>query len=166
MHKTSNVLDLDGLAKLLKVETIDHYDDYFIENCDNYCQCSEELQEKGECECGFEDERSRLYSTYVNAVENIAEHLLTEHGLLLVKDEKKHTYQIKPQKSWREACDKIRETINGVGYFFFGSVGEFLRSGPYTPKECVLSHIGWIKSWYEVYGDTNAQSRLDRAMRY
>ena len=161
---TFDTLDLDGVADLLKVDHMEVYDNFYIEN--NYCECSEELQGKGECNCGFDNRRNELYSKYVAAVEKIAEALLNEHGLMLVKDEEKHTYKIMPRLNWKDAANKIRETINGVGYFYFDNVGEFLRSGPYTARQATLTHLHWIKRWYDVYGDGSAQGRLDRALRY
>lgn len=44
-------------------------------------------------------------------------------------------------KRWEDAADKIRETINGVGYFTFYSLREFLESGPYTARQAALSHL-------------------------
>ena len=161
---TSNILDLDGLAGLLKVKTVMEYDDFFVENC--YCECSEELQNESKCECGFEDQRGQLYDKYVSAVESIAEKLLNEHGLTLIKNEKKFNYRIMPQQNWLDAAGKVMTTIEGYGMFGYnGRVKEFLRSGPYTAREAVLQHTHWLKEWYAVYCDGNAQDRLSRALR-
>ena len=162
----SNKIDLDQLAKLCGIKTtLADLDEGFCEN--NYCQCSEEMQNKGKCECGFEDERERLTSGYISDVERIAEDLLKEHGLKATRTKKYVCeYKIVPVESWEDAADRIRMTINGVGYFFFNTVREFMQSGPYTARSCVLNHLGWVKDYYSVYGDSNGQSRLDRALRY
>lgn len=167
----SNKIDLDQLAKLCGIKTtLADLDEGFCEN--NYCQCSEEMQDKGKCECGccecgFEDERERLTSKYISAVESIAEDLLKEHGLKATQAKKRVCeYKIVPVESWEDAADRIRMTINGVGYFFFTTVREFMQSGPYTARECTLRHLHWVKDYYSVYGDSNGQSRLDRALRY
>lgn len=161
---TSNKFSLDEIAKLLRCGTLEEYDDFFIEN--NYCQCEEEKQNQGKCDCGFEDERGRMAQTYIGAIENIAGDLLKEHGLKLVKSNSE--YRIVALESWEDASDKIRMTINGVGYFHFNTVKEFMQSGPYTARESVLQHLGWIKDYWDVYGYSkhHGQNRLEKAMRY
>jgi hypothetical protein len=53
----------------------------------------------------------------------------------------------------KKATRELSETVGGVGYFHFGSVKELTDSGPWTVREAVLGHLGWMKDWYEVYGE-------------
>jgi hypothetical protein len=73
--------------------------------------------------------------------------------------------QQEPAETWRDAAQAIMETINGVGPFRFRSLGEFLKSGPYSPCEAVMEHLHWIKRYPDVYGSHSARSIVDRAMR-
>jgi hypothetical protein len=57
------------------------------------------------------------------------------------------------------------EIVNGVGYFHFDNLKDFLDSGPYTPREAVLSHLHWLKDRAEVYGDVRPNLQYDRAVR-
>jgi hypothetical protein len=72
---------------------------------------------------------------------------------------------ISPRTSWNKSADKIRALINGVGMFYFASLGEFLRSGPYTAKEAVIGHIGLIKRYSDVYGETSPSRKMETMMR-
>ena len=55
--------------------------------------------------------------------------------------------------------------VNGVDYFHFGTLKEFLDSGPYSGREAVLNHIGYIPQWAEVYGDTDARRIYESHVR-
>jgi len=164
--RLSNYLTLDEVSELLGVETFDKWDDFYIENCDNYCQCSEELQNQGKCECGYEQGREDLFNRYTNAVDVLAESLLKEHGLKLVDTKKNWRKKLVPIVSWKDAANHIRMTINGYGMFEFKSVKEFMDSGPYTAYTVVLEHLHWMKKWYLVYGGFTARYQLERRMRY
>ena len=84
-------------------------------------------------------------SKYINAVEKVATKLYKEHNLVLTETKKDSLfYRITPEVSWKDSADCIRITINGIGMFGFSSVQESLRSGPYTPRQCVLSHLHHI----------------------
>lgn len=116
-------------------------------------------------EAGMEAERvgsDELYSQWEGAVESAARTLLEESGLDLVRVTQ-GTFKLVPEKSWRDAAGKILDTINGVGYFYFSSTQEFLDSGPYTPKEAVISHLHYITSRPEVYGTASAQQLYEQA---
>lgn len=115
------------------------------------------------------NEQDEQLAKLVRATEKAAETLLGYHDLLLVKtDSKKHgvRYEIKPKHNWHGSLRHIIETINGVGYFHFGSVGELLRSGPYTPKQAGIGHLGWVADYPQVYGESNAKNMVEREMRY
>lgn len=159
----TNVVSLDQLAKLVGAKTLEYYDEALLDN--DGCSCSEELQSQGKCECGFEDRREHLANVYIGALELIANRLLNEHGLRLADTKNSWDKKIVPMESWKDAADRIRHTINGYGMFEFGTLKEFLDSGPYTDRGAVLNHLHWIKTWYQVYGSPNAQGQLDRALR-
>jgi hypothetical protein len=69
-------------------------------------------------------------------------------------------YKIVPRTSWEAAARKIITTINGVGMFHFDSVRDFIEGGSCSgPKDAVLSHLGHLRSYPDVYG-TQSPSRL------
>lgn len=78
-------------------------------------------------------------------------------------DKRRYDFKIVPSNSWDDAANKIRETINGVGTFHFNNLREFLSSGPYTARQAVLSHLGYIKRYPDVYGGSGARQLYDRA---
>lgn len=170
MKHLDNKFDLNQIAKIISVkQSIEEFDDWFIEN--NYCECSEELQGQGKCECGFEDERDRYVGRYKNAIETVADNLLREHGLTLVPANKKHgdwEKKIVPLVSWKESCIKVLATIEGVGYFDWnGNVKEFVQTESCRSyKDCVISHIHWIKYWSEVYGGNSVEFQIEKLMKY
>jgi hypothetical protein len=166
-------LTIDQLAESIGVETPSDFLEknecylYAYDYAWKYAKDQGKTEE--ECEAiGSEEgerEEERVYKAYCNAVEKAASRLYGNHNLMLVEG-KNHTYTIKPKVSWKDAAAQVIETINGVGYFHFNGVGEFLRSGPYTPKEAVTSHLHWIKRYADVYGDTSAKYEIQRSMRY
>lgn len=161
MAALSDTMSLDGVAKLLSVQTLDDYDTWYIEN--NHCSCN--FDEVNECWCGFEDGRERATDNYLLAVESVATELFKEHGLTLEKKSATMEYKITPIKSWDDAANNIRETINGVGYFEFKSLSDFLDSGPYDGRSATLSHLHYIPEWYRVYEGSTAKSVVERRMR-
>jgi hypothetical protein len=181
----SNLITFDYLCKLLDVKTIDeHFDGPFESSNANYAYSQAikegETEEKAE-EISNEiqmDEESEAWRKYRDAVESVAEQAFSEHGLTLLQLEgKPHhgwAYRIvlitsrNPDitNDWSKVADHIRHTINGVGYFGFDSLKEFLDSGPYTPRQAVFSHLHWIKDWFAVYEGGTAKSSLDSKLRY
>ena len=154
--KVSDILDQERLAKILGVITPED----FMEN----------IYSSGHFDS--EEEEQEAYKNYKNALESVGERLFGEHGLTLVeirggRGKKSYTrgWKVVPTESWSKAAASIVNTINGVGQFEFNSLREFLESGPYTERQAVLSHLGWIRDWPRVYGSGTAESMLDRAMR-
>lgn len=127
------------------------------------------LREGGTEEEAMEAEsvlRDEVYVSWVNAVESVAEKLFGEHNLDLDETRQdSHEFRVKPRKSWRDSANAIRETINGVGYFHFSSLKEFLDSGPYTARAAVLSHLHWVKRHPDVYGGSSPQRLYEQAWR-
>lgn len=112
--------------------------------------------------------RDELFGKWHDGVISAVGDLFAEHGLELTsasKGEYPFEYRVTPTTSWEDAALKIMTTINGVGQFEFNNLREFLDSGPYTPRQAVLSHLHWIKDWPEVYGERSARDRFDRAWR-
>ena len=120
-----------------------------------------------------QEAQDEIYRQWHTAVEYAATRLFEMHGLTLQpvaarrgpKTSTPYEYRVVPAKSWADAATKLIETINGVGYFEFGSLKEFLESGPYTAREAVLSHLGWIKDYPRVYGSDSARSLYEHSWR-
>ncbi len=123
-------------------------------------------------------ERDEAWGKYRNAVMSVADEVFGEHGLTLVpvppkgkrarKDwEERYAFdfRIEPVTSWSDAASKLLTTINGMGPFWWPNLRNFLSSGPYTAREAVLQHLGWIPDWYRVYGNGTASSAVDRSLR-
>lgn len=153
-------LDVSQLAKLLDLPSWEDIDEL---NMDYYWECVDRdasEEEAMEQEFAARDEVERQWR---NAVMHAAEQLLGEHGLELQGGT--WEYQLVPTVSWRDAANQIRQTINGVGYFHFGTLAEFLESGPYTAREAVLSHLGYVSRYPEVYGTSSARSLYEASWR-
>lgn len=131
---------------------------------------SEEEAEKvrEEAETTAQDE---IYGNWHSGVESAAEELFGVHDIALqpVRKTERHPYEYRVVpargKTWRDAADKIRQTINGMGPFWFKDLKEFLESGPYTPRQAVESHLGHVASYPEVYGTASAQHIFERSWR-
>jgi hypothetical protein len=124
---------------------------------------AEEIAQKAESE-----ERGEEYSKWHDAVVETADHVFGKVGIKLVPKSNARTpyeYKFVPQKSWKDSANEIREIINGVGYFHFDTLKEFLSSGPYTEREAVLYHLHHAMSYGEVYGDSSPKDIFDRNYR-
>lgn len=153
--KNSDKRSLDQLATMLGIETSDD----FIERAFRYDPGSEEAE-------------TEAYHNYHNALMHVAENLFELHGLILApvhfpRSDKRYPteFQIAPEKSWDVAARKLLTTINGVGDISFSSLKDFLDSGPYTARQAVLSHLGYIGRYPDVYGTPNAERQFERYLR-
>jgi hypothetical protein len=165
--KPSDKTTIAALATMFGLPDWDKIDDL---NQDHYWEMArgaegEEAQLEAEREA-----QDEVYAQWYDAVESTASKLFEEHGLELQpaagkNDKRPYELKIVPQKSWNDAADKVRETINGVGMFHFNNLREFLDSGPYTAREAVLGHLGAIKDYPAVYGGTGARQLYDNAWR-
>jgi hypothetical protein len=168
MRSLSNKITFDQLCKMFDVETMDDFQERLLEYDWFHCDV-DGCEHESETSCpglrGEQEAQDEAIKNYLQAVIAVAEKLFGEHDLLIVPDGNALEYKIVPKTSWKVSADKIRETINGVGYFSFSSVKEFCDSGPYTPRQAVLSHLGWISDWGAVYGDGSAKSMVERRMR-
>lgn len=174
--KLKSVISLDELCKLFKVETVEDFQDRIGGTMDScygavYSDAIMEGLTKGEAEERAQkaesDELDTVLSDYKNAVISVSERLFGEHHLILspMKSDTRR-YTITPKVSWDESASHIIETINGVGLFRFDSVKEFKKSGPYTGRQSVLSHLHWIASWCEVYGRGKASAMIENKLKY
>jgi hypothetical protein len=68
--------------------------------------------------------------------------------------------------TWKNIAQKVMETINGYGTFWFEDVQRFKDVGPFKSyKHAVLCHLHWTKDWPAVYGEASMRSVFDRAWR-
>ena len=174
--ETSDKINIDQLAKLFDLPP---YDDIEELNSDNIYDAGQSAYDEDEdaSETAREAAREKaewhaqaeIYGQWYDAVKSVASQLFEEHGLELTPtgkqgdDKRRYDFKIEPAKSWDEAANKIRETVNGVGYFHFNTLREFLDSGPYTARQAVLSHLEHIASYPAVYGSSSARSLYENA---
>lgn len=161
-------ITIDQLAKLFNLPDWDRIDEM---NQQNYWEMAKGADDE---EAAEQAAQTEVYNRWYDAVESTAEKLLAEHGLelLAMKHTRKvhanyrpHALKIIPTKSWDDAANRLRETINGVGDFHFDTLREFLDSGPYTARQAVLSHLGYIKRYPAVYGGLGANQMYEQAWR-
>jgi hypothetical protein len=159
---TSSKIDVDRIVKLFGLP---EWDDVDERNSDYYYQAASGAEDTDAAADAVRDE---LYGNWYDAVTGVAERLFGEHGLELDpvgKGKRPFEFKVVPKQNWNDAANKIRETINGVGYFHFNNLAEFLESGPYTAQQAVLSHLGSIADHPRVYGSGSARSMYDAAIR-
>lgn len=149
--------DIEELAKLFGLPSWKSVDEL---NSDYYFESAAGAENETEHDRAFEDAQNEVYAKWYDAVEHVANSLLEKHGLELQPirhprkrgDRRPFQMKIIPSRSWEDAADRIRETINGVGMFHFHNLREFLDSGPYTARQTVLTSIGQIRYYPEIYG--------------
>lgn len=181
LRMAKDSINIDEIAEMFELPTWEKLDemniDYFGDQrsfAEDYARKHGASEEEAEQE-GYkaeEEAQTDLFNKWHDAVMHAAEKLFGEHGLELqgkrVKGKRvsrPYDFKVVPKKSWSDAADKLRETINGVGYFHFNTLKEFLDSGPYTARDAALKHLHWIKDYPAVYGDTSAQRMYDSQMR-
>lgn len=167
--KQGDKINIDQLAKLFDLPDWERIDEI---NQQHYWEMSrgagDDEDAQLEAERAAQDE---VYGQWYDAVESAASKLFEEHGLELDPTGKqgtakrRHDFKIVPSNSWSDAANKIRETINGVGTFHFDNLREFLDSGPYTARQAVLSHLGYVKRYPAVYGGLGAHQMYEQAWR-
>lgn len=169
--RLSNVIAWDRLCQIFKLPTSEEYMDE-IDKWDFFYQAEGVSEE--EALAAEQEQRDEAYKRYEDAALWVFEDAFERHHLRLVPITKIHGgreyvagYRIRPKegKTWKDAAGALCTTINGVGYFYFGSVSELCRSGPWTVYETVLHHLGWIPDVYEVYEGSKAKGVWERRMR-
>jgi hypothetical protein len=162
--KPADVLTISELAKMFGLPEWDEVDEM---NQDYYWELARGSEDETEAESAAQHE---VYGQWYDAVEQVAAKLFGEHGLELgprnTKDsDRPYELRVTPKTTWNEAATKIISTINGVGYFHFSSLKEFLDSGPYTARQAVLEHLSYVRRAPEVYGDTSPRQLYERYFR-
>jgi hypothetical protein len=163
---------IDRLCTILGVETLSDWSDG-LDGCETYSHVYKEVLASGASESEAEeqagqaesDELGEATEKYRAAVLAVAERLFAEHRLTLVERADKWSYRVVPEKSWLDSLGAIVQTINGVGTFEFRNARELCESGPWTPRQAVLSHLGWIADWPDVYEGSKAKSLVERQLR-
>ena len=144
-----NIDTLEDIRFRATVEALREDEDLSQEDAEEIGMKAEEIASNG------------LFTEYINAATGAIENQLAEHFALdlteVVKKNRKkqplsYSYKITPLRTWRESLGLMLQTINGVGYERYSSVREFLDSGPYTEREAVLGHLGYLAQYGKVYG--------------
>jgi hypothetical protein len=162
--KQTTKIDVDQIVKMFGLPAWDDIDEL---NSHYYWESAKGAEDP---EAAEQEARDDLYGKWYDAVTGVAESLFGEHGLDLDpigkhKDKRPYYFKIVPKTDWKDAANKIRTTMGGVGYFDFNTLREFLDSGPYTATQAVLSHLGTIADYPRVYGSGSARTMYDSAMR-
>lgn len=173
MPKYSDKTNIDSLAKMFDIPDFtdleDRNMDYFWEQCKHAGDDADDDEQREAAILKCEEEvRAEYFVTYHNALTAAADEAFDKADLILVpKGNHKYPFEftVKPSKSWADSAAKILDIINGVGEFEFANLKEFLSSGPYTAREAVLAHIGYVRRYHDVYGDTSPKRRWENAMR-
>lgn len=151
----SPFVDHDRMADLIGVQRIGDWD----------MSCEWQFEYDPENPDVHDSERDDAWKDYTNALESVFEDLLERHGLKLEPFKGEYLYRVVPKTKWDDAATEIVKTINGVGYFYFNTLRQFLDSGPYTARAGVLTHLHWVKHWPDVYEGTKASTMFDRRRR-
>ena len=166
--------------ELLKAFGIADPDDLLESNTDYIWEAGnwayQEALKEGQTEAQAEKERVKaematsdaIYHAWENAFEDTIEWFYNKVDLNIEKYKDKKLYgfyKVTPNKSWKTSANLIREIINGVGYFYFGNLKEFLDSGPYSPRIAVQHHLNWIPDWSDVYEGSKSSHYFDKNLR-
>ena len=166
---TKNKFTIKELSEALGIELpeveFSDFDGVFVDSKKYYLQkglSKEDAEEKAhesvdENMDGYLKEINRTFDSY-------AEELLGEVFLDLAQSGDSGIYTVKPTYSWKESAEAIRELINGYGVFYFGSLGDFIKSAGPTAREATLTHIHWMRYYPEVYGGGSTQREYNRRL--
>lgn len=157
-------LTINGICALLGIDTPEEHWERNIDDCE--CQTKgEEYWDIGKHEYVLAEKDWTCESCsfdYTGKVEAFFGIVLQKFSLELTK-KKDGTYEVHPiiSRAWTNAAKELISVINGYGMFYFGSVKEAIASGPYkSAKDFVMSHLGWISTYYEVYEGAKASYRF------
>lgn len=173
MRQLRDVVTVDDLAKDIGVETLDKFADRVRAGSRAYDEvyASERAAGRSEVEAEMAaenveaSEMRTAMNRYAGAILLVAGDLYRRHGLDLLPHGRERDLRVVPQTSWEDAAERIRQTMNGVGIFHFGSLGDFLRSGPYTARQAVLGHLRTITDWPLVREGRRASRLVEERMR-
>lgn len=169
-----DTIDIDQLAKLFDLPSWDRIDEL---NQQHYWEQAGGAGDEDAREAAESEARDEIYAKWYDAVERVASDLFEQHGLELQPagkwhpsthsktraERRPHLMKVVPSNSWEDAAERIRETVNGDGTLGFGSLREFLDSGPYTARQAVLTHLSWIRRYPAIFGGLGVHQRYDQA---
>lgn len=179
-RKISDKINIDELAKLFDLtewDKIEEMNDHYLHEIQSQAEQQAEANDEDPEDAGtaaFQEAQTDLFNNWYDAIEYVAGGLFKEHGLELLamrhtrkvnKNYRPYELKIVPQRSWTDAANRLRETINGVGDFHFHSLRDFLDSGPYTARQAVLAHLSYVRRYPDVYGTPSAQRLYEYAWK-
>lgn len=119
----------------------------------------EEAEEKGQATA--DEERDEEYRKYKGRFVSCLEYVL-QYADLLLEEDKKQNWYLRPATSWEHSAAKMAEVISGHGMFEFKSALELKEGLPAkTYAEAVIVHLHWLKHGPEIYGNRSYQSKMD-----
>lgn len=142
----SAIITLERLCRILGVEDPDDWLDKYYDFADD-------------------DERDDAYIRYSRAIEAVGERALEEHGMMLEPQNSGREFELKPAHDWRSAAQRVMETVNGKGPFYFPNVEEFAEINCGSLRDAAISHLGYVKHYPAVYGGPSIQAQIERHMR-
>jgi len=167
-------IDVDRIAKMFGLPDYDKVQESNIEYLSQaYEPALREAKEEGLSDTKAEERAQKaeeaaqdeLYRTWHSAVMAAADRIFEAHALYLMParagERTPYEYVIRPDqgKTWDDAARKIAATIEGVGMFEIPV--EDLRAA----KKFVLSHLGHMSSYPEVYGTSSASRIYESSWR-
>ena len=178
--RTSEIFDLHGLARAFGLDIdLDKFMDDSLHYIDEeggyaYRAARKEGASEGKAEKAREKAEKMVHDNlelaYIWTVYETIEKEAEDKFDLNVTQQNPNRYKVTPKTDWKTSLKKIIETINGIGMFHFSSVKEFLDSGPYTPREGVLTHLHYLADYGSVYGEASLkhqfESNLENKLRY
>jgi len=175
-HYTGKIT-IDEISELLDLSSWDKIREY---NDDYLWESGRQMVDEDEFvddEQGYQDAvdkasasaEEELFGNWHNSVSAAADRAFSDHGLVLTplgKARYPWQFKVTPAKLWEDAAANLMDTINGVGYFYVQSLGDFIASGPYgTARIAVLAHLGSMKSRPSVYGDRSYKTTYEAQWR-
>lgn len=63
-----------------------------------------------------------------------------------------------PNTDWKDSASQLLKTINGMGYFYFSTLKEYLYVECCTARQAVLNNLDYIRIYPDVYGSYSAKT--------
>lgn len=174
--KVTDRIDVDQFAKMFKLpswESVQEQNVDYISESSGYARREGRQEDMSEEEIeaasqkAEEEASEEVYRNWHGAVTSAADELFGHHKLVLVPLRKKKTpypfeFRIEPAHgaTWGDAAKALAATIDGVG-LTYEDPNEYARA----PKNYVLSRLGWIGAYPEVYGTSNPSRIYERSWR-
>lgn len=167
-------ITLSKLLTLLDIPTFDELYEDALRSTWTYTEAFQDAKNNG---CSNEEawvaaeeaeaqESKEYYDKWKSAAEYAANYYTELHGMNLTYHSENDTVDIVENRCWRAVADKIKETINGVGIFYYSSVEEFKDSIPaQSYEETAVSHLHWIKRYGDVFGEASPKQMFEHRLR-